>query len=220
MKIGISLPPATTALVDADGLIEQAWYQPLLAFFNRTGGAAGISSSDVQSTANSASSTAVVATNTASAATVTANSATTAAATAQATATEALIAAIAAKAEAVIKAEFSLPISFFFPGSPLGTVYVPIVQPLILPANFQGMALYCGSPCSSEVMFELDLIRGGGTTAIGTITLADGNPTSRSVSGSPAVALQGGDVLALFAAIGATDISLANVAVSFPLQLA
>ncbi len=210
-------PPASLPFANDDGSPVADWYLALLSLYNRTGGAAGVSSNDVQTQVSDALAVAVIARINSLAAQGGASSAQSTADTAQSTAEQALVAATAIAAEALIRESFVVPISFFWSGLATYPVYVPIVQALTLPANFTGFSLYCGTPAATATAFILNYIRGGGVYPIGSITLPIGGNTSAAISGSVAVSLQAGDVLTM--GPGVPDVMLADVGITFALSL-
>lgn len=211
------MPPATSQFLNEDGTPSPNWYLVLLGLFNRSGGGNGVSSEQLQTTADNASAVAVIARINSLGAQGGSESALVAANQAQDTATQALLASTALAAEALLKASFGVSVSFFFQGRVTAPVYVPIVQAVTLPANFSGFSSYAGTPATASTTLNVSFIRGGGNYPVGSLIANLGSNTSMSVSGSAAASLQAGDVLVV--APATADVSLANLGITFKLSL-
>ncbi len=84
---------------------------------------------------------------------------------------------------------------------------------IVIPANFAGTMVYDSTLPTSPAVFTLNLISGGVTTVLGTITLTTASHTNATLSIQPEVNLEPGDVLQLVAPT-AQDSTLANIGIT------
>lgn len=236
------LPLTGTPIVDPmTGMASTLMHRFMVGLWQRTGGANGVSSGDVEQVAQNAANTAAAAAASAALAEQTAQSAQTAATTAQTTANVALSAASTANSLAsslqtsklAVANNLSDVASATTARSNLGVSttqvsvqfdtfagndkrYVPICRKYTLGANFAGLQVFAAVAPTADAPFTVSLLRSGGTISIGTITLTG---TGHFVSVQPAVSINVGDVLCITAPNPA-DATLAGVALSFLLTLA
>lgn len=240
----LALPPINVPVATEGSLTWSApWYAVLLSLYQRTGGASGADIGSVQKTADNALTAAGNAAQLATTADTLAKSVSGTATTALSTAnnTAAALATIYSLIEAIQKAALiagndlsdlgdlnaaranlgvaTIGLPFYFADQPTvsQTVFLPLVRPLALPANFAGMATWCGTVATANASFTVQYIRQQVVTQIGTLTLTKQNQRNSGVSS--AVTLLAGDVLVLVAP-STQDATLADVAITLAAALA
>lgn len=236
------LPYIDTVCTNPDGTPTLLFHRFLTGIFQRTGGAAGIGSSDVQeiatealTTANRALTEANAADSSANAAQTTANSAQSLATTANTNASSALSIASSAYNQALFKTNNlgdltnlptarsnlglnTYPAVFTFDTLSNGLRRgIPLVRSLQMPANFNGTICYEGTNTTSDAVFTVQVYRSGAYISIGTITFVHAG-AGFLFSTQGAFNLGNGDVLVVKCPSPA-DATLAEAAITFPLLL-
>lgn len=239
------LPYPDTVVTNQDGTPTLLFHRFLTGVWQRTGGAAGIGSSDVQAiatqaltTANRALTEANAADSSANQAQATANSARSLASTANTNASSALSIASSAYTGALLKANnltdlgnvataranlglASYPAVFTFDTCP-GSLSkaVPLMRSYTLPPNFAGVVLWWGVAATADAIFHIGRSRGPSSTItpIGTINVVHAG-SGFMASTQAAVSLSAGDSLVITAP-ASPDATLAQLSFTFPLTLA
>jgi hypothetical protein len=241
-----AFPPITVPIAaNPSGIVTPEWYRLNVALWQRTGGSEGVNTGDVQTTAQTALTTAQAAELDATEAQTAAQTALTAADNATTQAMTANNAAIAAQADVATLATLTLliadnlsdlssvptaranlglslwPLAITFDTLPSGlSRYIPITRAVTVPSDFGGLYTYCGTIPTAGAEFVLNYIRGGISTLLGTITIATGGNTYNLplTSGALAYNLIAGDTLQVITPSPA-DATLANVGITLSLVL-
>lgn len=237
------LPVFTSQLVDPQtGNATTLFHRFLAGLYLRTGGGAGVSTTDVSQVANSALQTATdanqsatLAQSTADSAAAVAANASTASETAQegvnscVTAIQALrvtslqtqnnLNDVASKSAARANLDLSIyPMTVTFDTLTSGLRrFIPIVFGMQIPANFLGTLVYSGKLATADAVFTIEVVRNGVLIVIGSITLIN-NSVAYILSPSNAFNLVIGDVLVIQCPSPA-DATLAQVGITIPMTI-
>lgn len=238
------LPYPDTIIANSDGTPSLLFHRFLQGLWQRTGGASGVGSSDVQQVAETALTTANRGLSSANAAQIAANEAQVTASAADAlasaansTASSALSLASSTYNQALLKTSnlsdlsnvsvarsnlglATYPAVFIFDTcSGSLSKAVPLTRSYMLPANFAGVVLWWGIAASSDAIFRIGRSRGPSSTItpIGQITVVHGG-SGFIASTQAAVSLSAGDSLVITAP-ASPDATLAQLSFTFPLTL-
>lgn len=95
----------------------------------------------------------------------------------------------------------SVPFAFILPSKPPSAqvYHLALAIAATIPANLAGTVVYAGQQATSAAQFVLNLISGGVTSQVATLTIQPDSSTDCVFSTQPAISLSAGDVLQLVA---------------------